>query len=610
MDIATSAGLVRRIFRHSIELGRRYARSGNSDDLHEALRLLGTGLHCLEDYAAHSNYTELSLIELGEREVFPHVGRNITLEIEGARNPVYPVVTGTFGGVDFFHSVLGEVSDKTAQSEVQTLEGVISDSQSDTPSKSFLQDLLSKIPDGLLSDKDDQADKMDGFQAKADDTKQQSEEINPHEPEEWTRFLNDVQQQIYPVLEWHDGLIKAINQAIEKIPVLPDLVEQLQDQMNLFVFSILAPYVLPIIKQVKVELQTGSSEIIQSSRDQQHIVFNDDDASDPTHSMLSKDHFSNILNEPAGRVASQIVKWTVPQLMECWDNEDIDIRRTLDRIIGGVFHHPAHREYGRDGSADIRGIMFGTVEDWWSSKSDIERDSLRGQLSRQGVLEGKNHKEGVHDSGHGCGKPLSLPKRQGNSGQGGFGGGSSPDTSGIEKAASKAAGGGAIGGLVSGLVGGIGSMILNDGGREEKSETDRHEHREHHERSSSSHRHSGRHHDHGHRHHESRGEHRSESRPSHSDRHEHRHDHSYDDERPRRHDHHHETREDRASGQGWGREEYREYQPSYGGSYSETPRYGGYGGYPESQFESRSSSRPFYGNDNRDEGYSYTRSRQ
>ena len=509
MHIATSANLVRRTLRHSIELGRQYARSGNKEDFHEALRLLGTGLHCLEDYAAHSNYTELSLIELGETEVFPHVGRDTKLRVENARERVYPIVTGTFGGVDFFHSVLGEVSDKAAQSEVQTLEGVISDSQGGSPSQSFLQDLLSKIPDGLLSDKDDQANKMDGFKAKADNAKQHNENITPRKPEEWTRFLDDVQQQIFPVLEWHDGLIKAINEAIEKIPVLPDLIEQLQDQMNIFVFSILAPYVLPIIKQVKTELQTGSSEVIQSSKEQQHIVFNDDNSSNPTHSMLSKDHFSNVLNEPAGRIASQVVKWTVPQLMECWDNEDVDIKRTLDRIINGVFHHPALHDQGRDGAGDIRHIMFGTVEEWWSEKSDRERESLRKQLSRQGVLDGKNHKEGVQDCGHGCGKPLSLPNRQTNSSHSSSGGKHSSGTSSVGKVAADAAGGGSIGGLVGGLVGGLGSMFLKDGDKEKKSGTSKHEH------SSSPHGHSERD-----ERYESREEHRNESRPPHTSRHE------------------------------------------------------------------------------------------
>ena len=123
MGIDTSAALVRRLFGRSIELGRRYARSKNDADLFEALRLLGTGCHCLEDYSAHSNYTELALIELGETEVFPHVGRRTQMRLPGARHPVYPIITGkfltcleilscrlissgTFGGVDFLHSVM------------------------------------------------------------------------------------------------------------------------------------------------------------------------------------------------------------------------------------------------------------------------------------------------------------------------------------------------------------------------------------------------------------------------------------------------------------------------------------------------------------------------
>jgi len=601
MDLATSACLVRRVFRRSIELGRRYARSNNQDDLHEALRLLGTGLHCLEDYAAHSNYTELSLIELGETDVFPHVGRNVMLDIEGARDPVYPIVTGTFGGVDFFHSVLGEVSDKVTQSELQTLEGVISDSQSETPSQSLLKDLLTKIPDGLLEDKDSDAEKVDGFKAKADDAKQHNEHISPREPEEWTQFLTDVQRQIYPVLEWHDELIKAINKAIESIPVLPDLIEQVQDQMNIFVFSILAPYVLPIIKQIKTELQTGSSEVIQSSREQQHIVFNDDDSSNPTHSMLSKDHFSNVLNEPAGRIASQVVKWTVPQLMECWDDEDIDIRQTLDRIVTGVFHHPAQREYGRDGAADIRAIMFGTVEEWWNEKSDRERDSLREQLSRDGVFEGRNHKEGVHDSGHGCGKPLSLPKHRGGSGGNGSSGGNHSPASGIGKVAADAAGGGAIGGLVGGLVGGIGSIILNNDFKEDGgSKTDRHEH------SSSAHGHSERHHHHKeHRRHESRGDYRSEIRPSHASRHEYGHEQNLPSRRDDYHGYSQESRDDCPSADSRRREEYREHRSRFGEddganrySRSETETYktqhGRHSGYSELHNES-SNSRPSYG---------------
>lgn len=245
---------------------------------------------------------------------------------------------------------------------------------------------------------------------------------------------------------------------------------------------------LPIINQVKTELNTGSSEIIESSLAKQHIVFHDDTSSDPTHSMLSKDHFSNILNEPAGKIASQILKWVVPQLIKCWDDERNDANRTLDRVINGVFHHPALREYGEDGAVDGRRLIFGIVEKWWRDKDEQERVQLRDQLSRNGVEEGRNHKEGVHDTGHGCGKPLGMPNLAKASSSGALGGpaagavlggisdalagksqydsgytaqsGGGDSSAAVGKMAGDAVGGGLLGGFVGGIVGGIGGDLL------------------------------------------------------------------------------------------------------------------------------------------------------
>jgi len=39
-----------------------------------ARRLLGTGLHTLEDLLAHSNWCEIALRKMGYEEVFCHVG--------------------------------------------------------------------------------------------------------------------------------------------------------------------------------------------------------------------------------------------------------------------------------------------------------------------------------------------------------------------------------------------------------------------------------------------------------------------------------------------------------------------------------------------------------
>lgn len=438
-NIMTSALHVRRLFTKCVELGRRYQRDERKEDLYEALRLMGTGLHCLEDYLAHSNYCELALIEMGERDVFPHVGRNTQMRLPGARDEVYPIVTGTFGGVDFLHSVTGEVSDKLTQNEIDELEGTLQQSQNtDT---SLLRNLLDKIPDGLFGG-DDKKSKMDDIQQNASAAQVEQMSVSPRDPEEYTLYVQQVFRQVMPAIEFHDEILQSVTEAIEKIPILPQIVEQLEEQLSVFVFSVIAPFVVPVINQVKNELKTGSEEVIHSSENEQHIVFNDDDSTDPTHSMLSKDHFSNILNEIAGRTASKVVAWTVPQLMEAIDDDGTDIDRVCSRIISGVLHHPAQRDQGHDGAREGREMMFRSVEEWWSEMPEDAKDEYRQKLSRRGVQNGENHKEGVHDTGHGhgCSGKLSMHKQFGKGG----------DQS-VEDRIASAAAGAIIGGVTSGI---------------------------------------------------------------------------------------------------------------------------------------------------------------
>lgn len=499
LGIDTSAALVRNLFGRAIDLGRKYNRSKNKADLYEALRLIGTGCHCLEDYSAHSNYVELALIEMGERDIFPHVGRDTAVRLRGARNEVWPITTGTFGGVDFLHSVCGEFGDKTTQSEISELEGALNDA--DKSDGSVLRDLLSKVPSGLFGGKDE-AGKVDELQSNAQAHQMQNTRISPRQPEEWARYLQDVQKQIYPIMQWHDEVMQGLTETIEKLPILPDLIENIQEEINKFVFTLLAPYVVPIIRQINNELETGSSEIISTSKAQQHIVFNNDRSSDPTHSMLSKDHFSNVLNEPAGRVASATVGWVVPQLIQAWDDERADIPRVLDRIINGVLHHPALRDQGGD-ATEGRLVMFGVVEKWWRDKDEREKNALRQQLSRRGVESGDNHKKGVIDHGHGSARPKG--QRFGiagvTGGSGGSGGSSYPISGAvgaienlveggqgrpqgysgrqsggnqmadkIGQSAGEAVGGGFLGSIVGGLASAVGADMLG-GGLEKNKQT-------------------------------------------------------------------------------------------------------------------------------------------
>jgi len=110
-----------------------------------------------------------------------------------------------------------------------------------------------------------------------------------------------------------------------------------------------------------------------------------------------------------------MVQWVVPQLMEAIDNPNVDVQRTLNRIIYGIMHHPAQREMGDDGARDGRQLVFRSVQQWWQNMDRSQQDDYRRKLSREGVRNGENHKEGVYDTGHGhgCSGKLQMRKQFG-----------------------------------------------------------------------------------------------------------------------------------------------------------------------------------------------------
>jgi hypothetical protein len=106
--------------------------------------------------------------------------------------------------------------------------------------------------------------------------------------------------------------VKAINATIAKIPGLEALVQKISETLTLFILSLLAPFVRPLIDKVSASLKMGSTGVINASQKAQYGPWNDPYCTDPTHSMLSKDHFSNILNSCAGRVAATVLQYIVP----------------------------------------------------------------------------------------------------------------------------------------------------------------------------------------------------------------------------------------------------------------------------------------------------------
>ncbi|KAJ6574510.1 heterokaryon incompatibility Het-C, partial [Mycena capillaripes] len=104
----TSTAILRSTLRRAIELGRSSIRNGNVQDRRDGMRELGKALHILEDFLAHSNWCEVSLVKLGYKDVFCFVGDNAATKVQTSSGPAPPIVTGTFGSLDFVSSMIGE----------------------------------------------------------------------------------------------------------------------------------------------------------------------------------------------------------------------------------------------------------------------------------------------------------------------------------------------------------------------------------------------------------------------------------------------------------------------------------------------------------------------
>ncbi|KAM5351922.1 hypothetical protein ACJ41O_004645 [Fusarium nematophilum] len=428
---ATSAGYLRYSFARCIHFGRLYtngSKKGKEEDLCEALRCLGQALHTLEDFSAHSNYCELALRELGYHAVFPHCGSQTEIKLHGKR--VYPLVTGTFGAVDFLHSVLGEANDHFTQSEVDEVDIALKNAEGSSSSNGgggggssggllggFLG--LSSAPSDFIGLVGKLPGVGDGFASQARSLKANSEaQEQRNRSYQATRGGGDLTRdnanqvpgmspdfdpvkvagQIYPILEFRDKIVKAISRGISKVPGLEKLLEKISETLTAFILGLLAPFIRPIITQVSKVLKDGSSGVINASAKSQLEPWENPRCSDPTHSMLSKDHFTNILNSCAGRIAATILQYTVPRVLYAWENPGVPVEEVVNDVLR-AFHHPA----ARSDNVEIQRDMFRTVKKW--AEEHPRRHELAHLLSSESVKNHKNHvqNQSAHRGGGGGG---------------------------------------------------------------------------------------------------------------------------------------------------------------------------------------------------------------
>ncbi|KAF8599907.1 heterokaryon incompatibility Het-C [Ceratobasidium sp. AG-I] len=362
----TSAAHVRRTLAACIRLGRQ-ASGGTGPVMWEAYRLLGTALHTLEDLLAHSNWCELGLLKLGHSEVFCYVGDNI--RINTPNGPAPPLTTGTFGSDDFIHSLLGEASDHLGAASVFGLREKLKAHDRSVNPIDQLNAILGKLPVGHGLD-----DKL----ARGMELQEQAARFNPNDyaPE-------GAQQLVFEVLKWHDEIAQVVTEIIQHIPALEYLLGTLADVMTIYVYATLEPLLSPILQNLTAQLQEASAAITNTP-DQQD-VFTNPGASNPSHSLLSKDHFELILNEPAGKVAIVVVKYTVKLIVQAWCNPDIDERQTINQARPKVFHHP----YYASGSSQVQKDMAEELSRWFSGLGSEGSQTLQ-LLTKESVRTGRN----------------------------------------------------------------------------------------------------------------------------------------------------------------------------------------------------------------------------
>ncbi|PFH49561.1 hypothetical protein AMATHDRAFT_62868 [Amanita thiersii Skay4041] len=376
----TSKAHVRRVLQECIRLGRLHRQQGRKQDEYEAYRLLGTALHTLEDFAAHSNFCELVLVSMGFQEVFTHVGEQVRIQAPGGKW-VAPLVTGTFGSSDFIHSILGEATDHLSEASVTDLNREFEKARDHTQGTrgkpgsnpvETLRSLVSSIPGEDGNEMSREMGNIERLRAGPAQGSKRPEEMTPRE----------IHDALWDVLIFRDSVVKKISKTIEKIPGLGPLLEKISESISVFVYTTIEPILKPILKNATAGLTAASGEVIDTH--DQYEVFNDPRASDPTHSFLSKDHFNLILNEPAGLIAKVVVTHAVNLVTKAWDDSSQNVNQIIEDILWCFFHPDFHNP-----SSTIQREMLQAMKDWATGLGKRQRSVIQ-RLTKESVRNHQN----------------------------------------------------------------------------------------------------------------------------------------------------------------------------------------------------------------------------
>jgi hypothetical protein len=178
---------------------------------------------------------EVSLLVVGTE---PFLTAELVI-INTPNGPAPPLVTGTFGSADFLHSLMGEASDKLSQASVTDLSKKMDDVRTRATSRlhtlilftqasnadqssvfSTLKTILGKIPHGG----GDSSQMSQGETLAAESKAYRFDPNNVAPPE--------VQQRLWTLLKWHDGVSRSVSEMTSSVPGLESLLSNLSEALN------------------------------------------------------------------------------------------------------------------------------------------------------------------------------------------------------------------------------------------------------------------------------------------------------------------------------------------------------------------------------------------
>lgn len=401
----TSSDYIRDQLSKCIDFGRR-GRAGDHAAQKESFIHLGAALHTLEDFAAHSNYIELCLQEVGEEDVFTFVGDACRMSLPShfeSDRKVAPLVTGTFGMLDIFHSLLGEADDMAilqsqgSLNQVQThlgygatafdqlfdaIETGIASIQTFSSENNGLISQLKTVhlvlqklkPESPAASDDEGAD--NGSSKSSGDASTSPNSVDP----------SLVWQALEPLFFFHDRMKKWLKEVgtSDDQDASGNTSSEMSDLTNQLVFRAMRIVIESSVKELRATLRAAKARVDKEAASSGSAAVYDEgsSASDPSHSDLSKDHFCNVLNRPAGLIATVTTNWATQEIVKCWDDTELDAEKAIDEILT-IMHHPAFVK----NKSQIQEYMSMTVDHWWKDLPEAERSILREKLTKESVRQ-------------------------------------------------------------------------------------------------------------------------------------------------------------------------------------------------------------------------------